>query len=120
MMFQILRVNLQEIGVNDAFSQEGEEYAIKLNRYWSETLAPKIQKYAFEFDPNEIANPAPSTAPIAEQKGTPKVKGTFFCRNEWMQLTGPAHGFPKFNVNKPALERSGYQVELALTDEKVW
>jgi hypothetical protein len=63
MMFQILTGQPSGNGVNDAFSREGDEYAIKLNRYWSETLATRIQPYAFEFDPNEIASLAPPTAP---------------------------------------------------------
>ena len=62
-MFQILTGQPSGNGVNDAFSKDGHEYAMKLNRYWSETLAPKIQKHAFEFDPNEIAKPASPTAP---------------------------------------------------------
>ena len=63
MMFQILTGQPSGNGVNDAFSKEGHEYAVKLNRYWSETLAAKIQKHAFEFDPNEIAKPTSPTAP---------------------------------------------------------
>jgi hypothetical protein len=66
MMFEILTGQSSGKGVNDAFSQEGDEYAIKLNLYWMETLAPKIQKYAFEFGPefgfDEIAKPVPLTA----------------------------------------------------------
>jgi hypothetical protein len=62
-MFQILTGKPSGNGVNDAFNKDGHEYAIKLNRYWSEIVAPKIQKYAFEFDPNEIAKPAPPAAP---------------------------------------------------------
>jgi len=63
MMFQILTGQPSGNGVDDAFGQEGDEYAAKLDRYWSENLAAKMQKYAFEFDPNEIAKPSPSAAP---------------------------------------------------------
>src|SRR5262249_17637416 len=52
MMFQILTGQPSGQGVNDAFSKDGHEYAIKLERYWRETLARKIQKHAYEFDPN--------------------------------------------------------------------
>jgi hypothetical protein len=62
-MFHILTGQPSGSGLTDAFSKDGHEYAIKLFRYWGETLGAKIQKHAFEFDPNEIANPAPTTAP---------------------------------------------------------
>ena len=66
-MFQILTGQSSGNGVSDAFSQEGDEYTIKLNLYWMETLAPKIQKYAFEFGPefgfDEIEKPVPPTTP---------------------------------------------------------
>jgi hypothetical protein len=66
-MFQILTGQPSGNGVNDAFGQEGDEYSIKLYRYWKETLAPKIQKHAFEFGPEfgleEVAKPAPRTTP---------------------------------------------------------
>jgi hypothetical protein len=62
-MFQILTGQPSGSGLTDAFSKDGHEYVIKLFRYWGETLGAKIQKHAFEFDPNEIAKPAPPTEP---------------------------------------------------------
>lgn len=56
-MFQILTGELSGNGVNDAFRREGDEYSIKLFKYWHETIAAKIQKSAFEFDPSEIMKP---------------------------------------------------------------
>jgi hypothetical protein len=61
-MFEILTGQPSGGGVKDAFSQEGDEYSIKLYRYWNETLAPKIQTYAFEIDPNEVTAAPPPIA----------------------------------------------------------
>jgi hypothetical protein len=55
--FQVVTGLSSGRGVEDAFSSAGMEYAGNIDAYWRNTLARKIEKYAYEFDPIEISTP---------------------------------------------------------------
>jgi len=55
--FQVITGHDSGRGIEDAFSHAGLEYAKNIEAYWRGTLARKIAKYAYEFDPKEISTP---------------------------------------------------------------